>query len=357
MKKIIFAITILALISSPFNLQAATLADTTSGKILLQVDSHGEAWYVYPVNKKRYYMKNGTVAYQMLRSFGLGITNANLAKIPVGFEPRFVETDSDQDGLSDQLEDGLGTKKDNPDTDGDSFKDGEEVRNSYSPLGPQKLIYDTKFATGLKGRIVLQVEAHGEAWYIRPDDGKRYYMSNGDAAYQIMRFLSLGITTANLNTIPLGTLAPIVAAKGINCGTEGQAELDYTYADDGTITTVSANTATKTAWQCFTDKLKTCTTAYIQPADLSQPPYQIQGLQGDNCVVSGPVVQPDSGDYIENRSCNLPTRYITGVYNYLADSPLASATFYQGYATTNIVRNGGGEIQYEDGSSATISCQ
>jgi hypothetical protein len=357
MKKIVLSLALLSLVIAPYNLQAATLADTTSGKILLQVDSHGEAWYVYPVNKKRYYMKDGAAAYQMLRSFGLGITNTNLSKIPVGFESRFVETDSDTDGLSDQLEDALGTKKDNPDSDSDGFKDGEEVRNGYSPLGPNKTPFDINFANSLKGKIVLQVEAHGEAWYINPKDGRRYYMSGGEAAYQIMRFLSLGITTANLNTIPLGSLTPTVAVKGVNCGTEGQAELDYAYADNGTITSVSANTATKNAWQCFTDKLKTCTPAYIQPADSTQPPYQIQGLQGDTCIVSGPVVHPDTGEYVDSRSCTLPTSYIAGVYNYLAESPLASATFYQGYATINIVRNGGGQIQYEDGSSATISCQ
>jgi hypothetical protein len=356
MKKLIFSLAVIALVANPLNLQAATLADTTSGKILLQVDSHGEAWYVNPSNKKRYYMANGSVAYQMLRAFGLGISNTDIAKIPVGFEPRFTELDSDADGLSDQLEDALGTKKDNPDTDGDTFKDGEEVRNGYSPLGPQKLTFDAKFANGLKGKILLQTQAHGEAWYIRPSDGKRYYMSGGDAAYQIMRYLSLGITTANLNTIPVGTLGSSVAVKGINCGSETQAELDYTYADDGNISTVSANAATKKAWQCFTDNLKTCTAAYIQPADPAAAPYQIQGLQGDSCVVTGPVIHPDSGDLVDNRTCSLPTKYIRGVYNYLSDSPVASSAFYPGYATINIVRNGGGQVQYDDGTSATISC-
>ena len=53
----------------------------------------------------------------------------------------------------------------------------------------------------LKGKILLQVESRGEAWYIYPDDGKRYYMTDGDAAYQIMKFLSLGISNIDLEKI------------------------------------------------------------------------------------------------------------------------------------------------------------
>jgi hypothetical protein len=60
---------------------------------------------------------------------------------------------------------------------------------------------DLGLADKLKGRIVLQVESRGEAWYINPADGKRYYMKDGDSAYEIMRFLSLGITDANLEAI------------------------------------------------------------------------------------------------------------------------------------------------------------
>ena len=37
---------------------------------------------------------------------------------------------------------------------------------------------DTKLSSRLKGKILLQTESHGEAWYINPKDGKRYYMSN-----------------------------------------------------------------------------------------------------------------------------------------------------------------------------------
>ncbi len=192
-------------------IHTASLADQLTGKILLQVESHGEAWYVRPSDKKRYYLPDGDTAYTGLRTFGLGITNNNLAKIPIGIESRFKDIDTDADGLADQLEDAIGTKRDNPDTDGDGYKDGEEILNSYSPLGPSKLSYDTNFAKQQSGKILLQTEGHGEAWYVNPANNKRYYLKNGDAAYQIMRYLSLGITNIDLNKIPMGPA--LVAAK------------------------------------------------------------------------------------------------------------------------------------------------
>ena len=120
-----------------------------SGYILLQVQSHGEAWYVDPQTAKRYYMKDGATAYQMMRSFGLGVTESDYAKIAGG---------------------NVSTKK------------------------------------HLSGRIVLRVQAHGEAYYIHPGDLKVYYLQNGDEAYRIMRLYSLGITDADLAKLPMSEL-------------------------------------------------------------------------------------------------------------------------------------------------------
>lgn len=47
--------------------------------------------------------------------------------------------DSDQDGLSDEEEIFYGTDKNNPDTDGDGYLDGAEVKGGYNPLGEGKL--------------------------------------------------------------------------------------------------------------------------------------------------------------------------------------------------------------------------
>lgn len=49
------------------------------------------------------------------------------------------EIDSDSDGLSDRLEMCYGTNLQDNDTDKDGWKDGEEVRNGYTPVGPGKM--------------------------------------------------------------------------------------------------------------------------------------------------------------------------------------------------------------------------
>lgn len=184
-----------------------TLVSRLKGSILLQVQEHGEAWYVRPEDGMKYYMADGTSAYSMLRAFGLGITNADLAKISVGLETRFSDIDTDGDGLPDKLEEGLATDPNKADTDGDGVNDGTEILiTNTNPLGSGSLSFNQTLVSRLKGRIVLQVESRGEAWYINPKDGKRYYMKNGDAAYQIMRFLSVGITNDDLRKIGVGEL-------------------------------------------------------------------------------------------------------------------------------------------------------
>lgn len=149
--------------ASPSSSTSISFANRLRGRILLQVESRGEAWYVHPNTGKRHYMRDGGVAYQMMRSFGLGITDSDLAKIPT--------SDSEQ-----------------------TMKDSSTVC-STNPT-----------ANRVKGKILLQVQQHGEAWYVHPDKCRRIYMKDGSVAYQIMRFLSLGITNADLTKLPEGNL-------------------------------------------------------------------------------------------------------------------------------------------------------
>lgn len=123
------------------------LADRLKGKILLQVESHGEAYYVYPKDSKRYYMADGNEAYRVMRYLGIGITNQDLEKIKV----------------------------------------------------------DKNLAKKSSGKIFLQVEAHGEAYYI-DFNGIAHYLKDGSAAYTIMRELGLGITNSDLNKIGVGEI-------------------------------------------------------------------------------------------------------------------------------------------------------
>jgi hypothetical protein len=204
------------------------LTNRMRGRILLQVENHGEAWYVRPDNGRRIYMKDGAAAYGMMRDLGLGISNADLEKIPVGVEGRFECLDSDGDGLCNKLEEGLGTDPNDDDSDDDGYKDGTEVKSGYNPKGLGNMIHNNTLVNSLKGKIVLQVESRGEAWYINPDDGKRYYMTDGPAAYQIMRFLSLGITNADLAGLEMAdeTLSDLMKQGELSCNSS-QDCVDY----------------------------------------------------------------------------------------------------------------------------------
>jgi len=128
------------------------LIDRLQGDIMLAVDHFGEAWYIDPVSRARYYLKDGPTAYEFLRTFGLGITDSDLATIP---------------------------------SEDDATGGGE-------------------LAEKLSGRILLQVEEHGEAWYVNPSDLKRYYMENGEEAYRMMRELSVGTMMMWISGIPVG---------------------------------------------------------------------------------------------------------------------------------------------------------
>jgi len=94
------------------------------------------------------------VDYEFLRTFGLGITTLNLSEIP-------------------------------------------EAGSGQTPGA---------LAKSLAGRILLQVDAHGEAWYVHPQTCERYYMKDGAEAYRIMRELSEGTMYDWIKDIPEGVV-------------------------------------------------------------------------------------------------------------------------------------------------------
>ena len=57
------------------------------------------------------------------------------------------------------------------------------------------------FSDSLKGRILIQIQQRGEAWYINPVDGKKYYLGQPDDTYQVMKNLSLGISNKDFNNL------------------------------------------------------------------------------------------------------------------------------------------------------------
>ncbi len=181
------------------------LVNRVKGRILLQVEENGEAWYVDPQSENKLYMRDGAAAYDIMKALGLGITNANLEKIPIGIQEKiFNLKDTDGDKIPDNTELAIGTDPNKSDSDGDGFDDKTEIFNGYKPNSPNKYTYDNKLAGKIKGKILLQVESHGEAWYVNPADSKRYYLGDPATAYNVMRFLSLGIKNSDLRKIQVG---------------------------------------------------------------------------------------------------------------------------------------------------------
>jgi len=129
------------------------LSSHISGRILIDVERHGEAWYVDPQSGTRDYLGRPEEALRLLHGKALGIKNAQLMEIP---------------GMGDG---GIG---------------------------------NIALRQRLSGRILLQIESHGEAWYINPADAKRYYLGDQATAYNVMRFLSLGIKNSDLRKIQVG---------------------------------------------------------------------------------------------------------------------------------------------------------
>lgn len=128
------------------------LAKRLSGRLLLQVEQGGAIWYVDTKEYKRYNVTFANALY-VFQKLSLGITNANLAKIPVS-----------------------GTK---------------DVGN-------------VALRNKLKGKLLLAVEDHGAIWYV-DKDGYRHSVTWANLM-DLFRKLALGITDANLAKIPAGSL-------------------------------------------------------------------------------------------------------------------------------------------------------
>ncbi|MFA5947210.1 MAG: C39 family peptidase [Patescibacteria group bacterium] len=74
-----------------FSLAALVLAHQLSGRILLAVEDSGRAWYVNPVNEQRYSLGSPDDAWLIMRSLALGISDADLARpLPVSLAGRIL---------------------------------------------------------------------------------------------------------------------------------------------------------------------------------------------------------------------------------------------------------------------------
>jgi len=197
MKKSLIKIIILLLVFAPLALTASEATADLAGRILLQVEQNGEAWYVSPEDLEMHFLGRPMDAFQVMREQGIGITNKNLDKIPIGLLAN-TSLDSDNDGLGDALENAIGINIYSTDSDADGHNDWVEVSNAYNAQGAGVMPIDLVFSAKLRGRIFLQVESRGEAWYVNPEDNKRYFLGRPADAFAAMKQLGLGISNQDL---------------------------------------------------------------------------------------------------------------------------------------------------------------
>ncbi|MBN2854489.1 hypothetical protein JXK06_03095 [Patescibacteria group bacterium] len=146
-----FFLFLIIFLLTPFLFSYKVSAAPLDGRILLQVEAKGEAWYVNPLNSSRYYLGRPENAFELMRSLGLGASDKDIGSYQVAKAP-----------------------------------------------------------ARLSGRILLQVQDKGQAFYVNPLDLKLYYLGRPNDAFYLMRSLGLGITNNDLNKIKVApTSAPV----------------------------------------------------------------------------------------------------------------------------------------------------
>lgn len=150
MKKIILTLVLAVLVFLPSLAKGDHYVGEATGYILLQVEDNGEAWYVYPINGKSYYLGRPIDAFKIMEELALGAKHDFIANTNI-------------------------------------------------------------FPDRLSGMILLDVEKNGEAYYIYPLDRKKYYLGKPEDAIKIMRELGRGVANLDLANIPTGVIGEPVA--------------------------------------------------------------------------------------------------------------------------------------------------
>jgi DNA repair exonuclease SbcCD ATPase subunit len=117
------------------------------------------------------------LVYNLIYKTGFGLKSEEIKAIPLSLEAlkSLKGTDTDGDGLIDELEDILATDKTLADTDGDGYNDFVELSGNFNPSGSGSLVFNEKIINNYKGKIIYSSESQKDAWYVS-FNGVRYYL-------------------------------------------------------------------------------------------------------------------------------------------------------------------------------------
>lgn len=123
------------------------LAQKLSGSILLQVEGKGEAWYVNPIDLKKYYLGRPRDLINLITALGEELTNEEMI---------------------------------------------------------QYLYFDKIFPIRLKGKIVYDQDNVREAYYVHPVTLMGYSLAQPEAAVNLILEQGLGISNEDIRKIEVG---------------------------------------------------------------------------------------------------------------------------------------------------------
>ncbi len=171
------------------------------GFFIIKPQDKGKIFYVSVKKPQLFFVADKEKLWQLIQEQGFGITNERLSAIPVQLLLAH-QKDSDNDGLDDDFEKAFGTNPLQEDSDGDGFSDFAEIKNGYNPLLKNKALRISYQVANLnKGKILLQVNDKGQAWYVNPQGLTRYYLSSPMVAWEIIKDLSVGISNKDFNDL------------------------------------------------------------------------------------------------------------------------------------------------------------
>ena len=122
--------------------------------------------------------------FNMIVQLGKGVSSERLSQMWLA-DVDYPGQDTSGNGLPDIMERALGTDPSKADTSGNGYDDKTEYINGYNPLGEGKLETDWDFVNENKGKILLQVEDEGQAWYL-DHNGRRHFLGHPTLAFETL---------------------------------------------------------------------------------------------------------------------------------------------------------------------------